>query len=711
MRRRRTLPDGKFCGECGAALERARQSARAAAAPAAAGRAAARLRALRRPGRVHDRVGGPRRRGDARAAVALLRHVPPPDRALRRHGREVHRRRGDGRLGHARRDRRTTPSGPCAPRSTSSPPCPRSATRWARRPARARRRPHRRGRSHARRGGPGHGRRRPRQHRLAHPVGRGARHGARRRVDAARDGGGDRVRGRRVARAEGQGRAVPLWRALRVVVRRAAARSSRPGSRRRSSAATRELRLVKELFHASADERRAHLVSVTGIAGIGKSRLAWEFYKYFDGLAELDRTGTAAAASPTARASPTGRSPRWCGCAAGIAEDEEPDSARAKLARDARGAPRRPGRARVGRAAPRAPARPRGAARRRPAGPLRRLAAVLRAARRASTRRSSSSRTCSGRTTSAARLRRVPARLVAQPPALRAHARPARARRAPAGLGRGAAELHAALPRAALRARRWTRSSTGSFPGLPASLRDADPRARARASRSTRWRPCGCCSTAALLVQDGASTGRPATIDDARGAGDPARADRGAARRPLARGAAARSRTRAVLGKTFTEPALAASPGRGGRARAAARVARPQGGALAPGRPALARARPVRLPAGPRPPCRLRDALAPGAEGAPPRRGRPTSTSASATRTKSPRSSRRTTSPRSRPRPTPTTPRRSAAKARGMLDRAGERAVALAAALRRCATSGGRPSSRTSRARRRSYSISPGRPP
>ncbi len=27
-------------------------------------------------------------------------------------------------------------------------------------------------------------------------------------------------------------------------------------------------------------------MSVTGIAGIGKSRLAWEFYKYFDGIVE-----------------------------------------------------------------------------------------------------------------------------------------------------------------------------------------------------------------------------------------------------------------------------------------------------------------------------------------------------------------------------------------------------------------------------------------
>jgi hypothetical protein len=36
----------------------------------------------------------------------------------------------------------------------------------------------------------------------------------------------------------------------------------------------RELRQVKELFHASAEERKAHLLSITGIAGIGKSRLA-----------------------------------------------------------------------------------------------------------------------------------------------------------------------------------------------------------------------------------------------------------------------------------------------------------------------------------------------------------------------------------------------------------------------------------------------------
>ena len=48
----------------------------------------------------------------------------------------------------------------------------------------------------------------------------------------------------------------------------------------------RELRQIKDLFHVCAEESKAHLVSVTGIAGIGKSRLSWEFYKYFDGLAQ-----------------------------------------------------------------------------------------------------------------------------------------------------------------------------------------------------------------------------------------------------------------------------------------------------------------------------------------------------------------------------------------------------------------------------------------
>ena len=49
----------------------------------------------------------------------------------------------------------------------------------------------------------------------------------------------------------------------------------------------RELRMVKELFHATDTDQRAHLVHVTGRAGLGKTRLSWEFEKYVDGLADV----------------------------------------------------------------------------------------------------------------------------------------------------------------------------------------------------------------------------------------------------------------------------------------------------------------------------------------------------------------------------------------------------------------------------------------
>ena len=83
---------------------------------------------------------------------------------------------------------------------------------------------------------------------------------------------------------KGKTEPVFLWRALRVVAgARGAQRST--GLEAPFVGRDRELRLVKELFHASAEDGRAQLVSVTGIAGIGKSRLAWEFEKYIDGLA------------------------------------------------------------------------------------------------------------------------------------------------------------------------------------------------------------------------------------------------------------------------------------------------------------------------------------------------------------------------------------------------------------------------------------------
>ena len=181
-----------------------------------------------------------------------------------------------------------------------------------------------------RRRGPGHGRRRPRQHRLADPVARPSRAPC---SSARRRGGHRRRRSPTPAPACMSSRArasrCELWQALRVAAqRRGMGRSA--GLEAPFVGRTAELRLVKDMFHASADEARARLVSVVGVAGIGKSRLAWEFEKYIDGLA-ADVGGIADAVSPTATASRTGRSRRWCVARAEILEDEGADSSVAKV--------------------------------------------------------------------------------------------------------------------------------------------------------------------------------------------------------------------------------------------------------------------------------------------------------------------------------------------------------------------------------------------
>jgi class 3 adenylate cyclase/tetratricopeptide (TPR) repeat protein len=83
---------------------------------------------------------------------------------------------------------------------------------------------------------------------------------------------------------KGKGEPVRLWRALGVMAQRGGGGRA-AGLEAPFVGRATELRLVKELFHACADESRARLVSVVGVAGIGKSRLSWEFEKYVDGLA------------------------------------------------------------------------------------------------------------------------------------------------------------------------------------------------------------------------------------------------------------------------------------------------------------------------------------------------------------------------------------------------------------------------------------------
>ena len=84
---------------------------------------------------------------------------------------------------------------------------------------------------------------------------------------------------------KGKTEPVRLHRALRVIAaRRGEGRAA--GLEAPFVGREAEFRLVKDLFHSSAEEGRSRLVSIVGTAGVGKSRLAWEFEKYVDGLAD-----------------------------------------------------------------------------------------------------------------------------------------------------------------------------------------------------------------------------------------------------------------------------------------------------------------------------------------------------------------------------------------------------------------------------------------
>ncbi len=84
---------------------------------------------------------------------------------------------------------------------------------------------------------------------------------------------------------KGKGAPVPAWRATAVVARRG-------GSGRAATleppfvGRDEELRILKDLIDVTQREGKSRLATVIGQAGIGKSRLTWEFEKYLDGVVD-----------------------------------------------------------------------------------------------------------------------------------------------------------------------------------------------------------------------------------------------------------------------------------------------------------------------------------------------------------------------------------------------------------------------------------------
>ncbi|HJQ41752.1 MAG TPA: adenylate/guanylate cyclase domain-containing protein, partial [Jatrophihabitantaceae bacterium] len=82
---------------------------------------------------------------------------------------------------------------------------------------------------------------------------------------------------------KGKAEPVPLW-AVRAVVAAVGGAQRADGLEAPLTGRGRELRVIKELFHGVEESGRPSLALVNGDPGLGKSRLAWEFFKYIDGL-------------------------------------------------------------------------------------------------------------------------------------------------------------------------------------------------------------------------------------------------------------------------------------------------------------------------------------------------------------------------------------------------------------------------------------------
>ena len=372
---------------------------------------------------------------------------------------------------------------------------------------------------------------------------------------------------------------MPLWRALRVIAG-ARRRRARDGLEPPFVGRDRELRLVKELFHATRDERRRpprhgrrhrrdrEVAARVGVREVHRRARRRRLLAPgpLPGLRRRRRVlGARRDGAHARRNRRGGGAERRCAKLRATLEDNVPDA-------DERGwiEPRLAhllGLAERGR--------------RRPRRPLRGLAAVLRAPGRAAARRCSSSRTCSG-PTRPARLHRAicstgRAATDSSCSRWRGPSWPSGGR-----VGRGGA-AYDSLSLEPLAPRRWTRCSTGR-PRAARRAAVADPRPRRGRS--------------AVRGRDGAHAARPRPARAARATATVATGEIDALDVPETLHALIAARLdglmpeerrvvqdAAVLGKTFTAPALAALADAAKRSSSRPRLAGPQGDPRRPGGP------------------------------------------------------------------------------------------------------------------------------
>ena len=445
---------------------------------------------------------------------------------------------------------------------------------------------------------------------------------ARRRGHAAGDRAGDpSTRTRAIAELKGKTEPVRLWRALPAWLPRVGGALRPTGLEAPFVGRDRELRVLKDLLHVRPRRRARRAWSRSPASPASASRGS-------RGSSRNTSTGSstrhlvASGSLPRAMAtgSPTGRSRRWSACG--------PALPRTRSRERARGSSRRASSSIVLDADERPWVEPRlahllGLEELRRAGDRSDLFAAWRLFFERLAGSGPTVLLVRGPAVGGprpARLHRLPARVVARLADLRDDAGPAGAARAASDVGCGAAQLHLALPRAAL-AMAMAELLEGLVPGLAGDgcatrcgSAPRDPAVRngdgADAARPWAGRPGGtACTGAPASSQTSRCRRRLHALIAARldglGPTSGARAGRGGARQDLH---ATGTRRAFRASPEVLEPRL--------------RALVPQGAARDSVRSALPGARPIRFRAGPGPHGRVRDARATRPQDPPPRRRR-----------------------------------------------------------------------------------------